>query len=166
MAVNDVDHNARSMVINEEWADPQEFKNWQFAEISIGRTKQVCSIFHSATPVGVVPYWFDDPDHPQRALPLLKSMAPVNLGDYGSILKQGDNMLIFVALCKLLDDLPDPLVSVQCIHWIEQRRNVKEQSDKSQAAKMSLHAVQLHLSQRRREFDQIMQRLCGSQFGH
>jgi hypothetical protein len=165
MAAQEVDHNASSMNINEEWSSPAEFKNWHFAEISIGRSRQVCSVFHSNTPVGVVPYWFDDPEHPQRALPLLKSMEPTNLGDYGDILKRGDNMSVFVALCKLLDDLPDPLMSVQCIHWIEQRRNLKDQTDKAQSAKSALHGVQLHLAQRRRDFDQLMQRLCGSHVG-
>lgn len=150
------------MRTNEEWASPEEFKNWHFAEVNIGRRRQVCSIFHSTTPIGVVPYWYDDPDYPQRALPLLKSMSPKNLGDYGTILKSEKNRSIFVALCKILDDLPDPLITVHCIQWIDQRRMFKENTDTILMVNNALNGVYLQMTKRRREFETLMQRLCAA----
>lgn len=149
------------MQINEEWACPDDFRNWHFVELNIGKHRHVCSIVHCDTPLGIVPYWYDDHDHPQRALPLLKSMEPVDLGDYGMILQRGENMAIFVALCKILDDLPDPLIAVQCIQWISERKSLREHPDKVRTTRSALHGIQVHLTSKRREFDQLMQRLCG-----
>ena len=148
------------MHINAPCASPLDFPNWHYVEASIGRSRQVCAIFHSNTPAGLVPYWYDDPDHPQRALPLLTSMSPVSLGDYGTILARGRNMSIFVGICKAIDDLPDPLVAVQVIHWIEKR--LKPDEDVSRfAIRQALHAIQIHQDHRRQDFEHVMQILCG-----
>lgn len=149
------------MRMNDECVDAVSFPNWHFAEANIGQTRQVCSIFHCQTPVGTVPYWYDDPDHPQRALPLLQSMSPIVLGDYGAVLARGRNKTIFVALCKVIDDLPDPLVTVQVIHWIESRFKPTDEITRM-VIKQGLHAIELYHKQRRRDFDFVFQMLCGA----
>lgn len=146
------------------YVDSNEFPPWFYAEIeTISGDKRVVSLFHVPTPVGNVVYWYDDPINPQRTMPLLKAMKPINLGDYGAFLQRDDNLSVFVALCKSIQDLPDPLSAVQIIHWIANRRmhRVDAEDDLASLVSLALKAMQEATMRRRAEFEYMMRVLAG-----
>lgn len=135
------------------------FPPWFYAEVESGSgEKRVVSLFHVPTPVGNVVYWFDDPETPQRTMPLLSAMKPVNLGDYGEFLRKDNHMSIFIALCKAIEDLPDPLQAVQVIHWIKVRDALKisGNSSLSELVLLALTSLQEAAKKRRLEFEYMM----------
>lgn len=148
------------MRINEAYVSAKDFPAWHYVELKIGEERRVAAVFHNETPAGTIPFWYDDPDHPQRALPLLESMEPINLGDYGSVLQRDKNMEIFVALCKAIDDLPEPLITVQCIQWLNERQMFTPGSARI-AVRHALNSIDMALKRRRSAFDDVMTRLCG-----
>lgn len=150
------------MQFNEEVAPAAEFPPWHYAEVRIGKERRIVAVFHCETPAGLVAYWYDDPQHPQRALPLLRSMRPVCLGDYGLVLRQEDHMEIFVAICKAIDDLPVPLLMVQAIYWIK-RRGLELATNERLVAKQAMSAVEQAAQRRRRAYDKVLQNLCVEQ---
>lgn len=153
---------AQAVPMFDQYVDPDEFPAWFYAEIeAAGGEKRVVSLFHVLTPVGNVVYWYDDSENPQRTMPLLSAMRPINLGDYGGFLQQDDNMSIFVALCKALQDLPDPLQAVQAIHWIVQRNLYDAKADLNRIVLQALHSTAQSTKQRRSEFEYMMRVLAG-----
>lgn len=146
------------------YVNSDEFPPWFYAEIEAGSgEKRVVSLFHVPTPVGNVVYWYDDPENPQRTMPLLKAMKPVNLGDYGAFLQRSDHMSIFVALCKSIEDLPDPLHAVQIIHWVthRQQNRVGPEVDLRAVVLLAMNAMQEVTKRRRAEFEYMMRVLAG-----
>lgn len=143
-----------------EWVSPEEFPDWFFVEVIIGNEFRVASIFHVKTPAGKVPYWYEDPENQHRGLPLLTSMKPELLGDYGSFLEDGNNMKLFVALCKSINDLPDPLLAVQAIRWIN-RRQLDLSADLQSVASQAINSVTQGIKRRRREFEHVMNLIMG-----
>ena len=143
---------------------PKDFPAWFFAEIVVASEPHVVSIFHVRTPSGIVPYWYEDPENQHRGLPLLKSMKPSLLGDYGSFLALDNNMQLFVSLCKALDDLPDPLIGVQVIRWMSRRQNTDGVDGASLAdfTKNAMAAVTQGIERRRAEFEQVMSYITGN----
>lgn len=150
-----------SMRFNDRCASPIEFPNWHFAEVSIGSARQACAICHCSTPAGTIPYWYDDPERPQHALPLIQSMSPIMLGDYGAVLARGRNKSIFVALCKVISDLPDPLLTVQVIYWIEKRLAPNENVSPLDI-RQALNAIELYQQKRRHDIELVFQALYGA----
>ncbi len=146
------------MRIIEETAKAEHFPAWHYAAITIGSERRVVAIFHSQTPAGPVPFWYDDPENPQRALPLLMSMSPENLGDYGEYLKRDENMRVFVAICKAIQDLPDPLFAIQAIEWVK-ARNIFSETNQRMVALQAMNAVEIAAQRRRRHFDQVISAL-------
>lgn len=154
--------DAQATFMFDQYVDPDDFPAWFYAQVEAGGgEKRVVSLFHVLTPVGNVVYWYDDPENPQRTMPLLSAMRPINLGDYGGFLQQGENMSIFVALCKALEDLPDPLQAVQAIHWINQRNLYDAKADVNRVALQSLHSIEQSTKHRRSEFEYMMRVLGG-----
>lgn len=148
----------------DDCASADEFPAWYYAEIKTGGEPRVVSLFHVNTHAGLVPYWYEDPESKYRGLPLLKTLEPVLLGDYGSYLAKGSNMQTFVALCKTLDDLPDPLLAVQVIRSIE-RRQEQGGVAAGELGKMVVQALQSNIvSQRKRraEFNRVMDIITGN----
>lgn len=146
------------------YVNSEDFPPWFYAEIESGSgEKRVVSLFHVPTPVGNVVYWYDDPENPQRTMPLLSAMKPVNLGDYGAFLQEEDNMSIFVALCKSIEDLPDPLRAVQVIHWVKNHQQHSAEAEKSLSALVTVALDTLHeiTKRRRAEFEYMMRVLAG-----
>lgn len=146
------------------YVDSDEFPPWFYAEIQAGSgEKRVVSLFHVPTPVGNVVYWYDDAENPQRTMPLLKAMKPVNLGDYGAFLQRDDHMSIFVALCKAIEDLPDPLQAVQVIHWVTQRQQngIDPDAELSAVVLLAMSTMQELTKRRRAEFEYMMRVLAG-----
>jgi hypothetical protein len=148
------------LVITEECADSRTFPAWHFAEVTIGDERRIVAISTVETPTGPVPFWYDDPEHPDRLMPLLASMNPVNLGDYATFIHRDDNMSLFVSLCKAIEDLPEPMYAVQAIDWIR-RRGVLNEANQKMVAKQALNAVEQATRKRRGEFDRLLFQLCG-----
>lgn len=146
----------------EDYASPSDFPDWFFAEIDVSGQRRVASLFHVASPLGPVVYWFDDHEHPQRVMPLLTSMHPENLGDYGAFLQLGENMRSFVAVCKLLDDLPDPLYAMQVIRWMNRNAQRDEELDAPDLVRRAFQALRAQTVRRRADFDFVMSVLTGS----
>lgn len=146
------------MQLAEDCAPFQDFPESHYVEIDVGSERRVALIVHCETPLGTLPFWYDDSLHPQRALPLLQAFKPRDLGDYGAILGRNRNMEIFVAMCKVLNDLPDPLVAVQCIQWLQGRNPVAATSGRM-LVRQALSAVDMALRRRRHEADHVLHRL-------
>lgn len=149
------------MKINGECVSADLFPPWHFVEMYIGSELRVGCVVHHVTDTGAAPFWFDDPENPQRAWPLLTFMRPRNLGDYGSILNQASNLQTFVALCKAVDDLPSPLVAVQCLRWLVHYGPADSTKEKS-VVREAHDEVQKALKRRRKAYDAVLERLCGS----
>lgn len=146
---------------SDECVSAADFPAWLYAEITVGNEYRVVSIFHVTTPAGVVPYWYEDSENQHRGLPLLRSLRPTLLGDYGSYLQEGENLQWFVAICKVKDDLPDPLLAVQVIRWLD-RRKISIASDLAKnSVATAMKAVQEGVKRRRKEFDQVMSIITG-----
>lgn len=147
-----------------EFVSPQAFPAWYFAEIVVAGEFRVVSIFHVSTPSGVVPYWYEDPDNQHRALPLFKSLNATLLGDYGSFLARDSNLQIFVAICKTIDDLPDPLLAVQTIRWVNRRQMDKryQSSHLHELVTEGLNFVKYNIRRRRKEFEHVMAVIFGA----
>lgn len=137
-----------------------DFPAWYYAELLIGGEARVISVFHVKTPSGVIPYWYEDPENQHRGLPLTKSMRPKLLGDYGSILAAENNIKIFVAICLEIDDLPDPLLAVQVIQWVNAQQSPWMENIQP-AISDALRDVNCRLKQRRQEFERVMGILMG-----
>lgn len=144
----------------DECVSTEQFPAWFYAEIVIGNEYRVVSIFHVHTPAGLVPYWYEDHENPHRGLPLTKALRPVLLGDYGSYLAEADNMAWFVALCRVLDDLPDPLQTVQVIRWLVRRGIAYGHNARTDAAN-ALAEVTASMKRRQSDFEKIWSLITG-----
>jgi hypothetical protein len=133
----------------------KSFPAWHFAEVDLAGERTVVSVVHLALPDGVVVCGYDDPLYPERCTPILAGWGPVNIGDYAMVLHQEGNMELFIALCRALRDLPDPLIAVQSILWMR-RGALGAGADLRELAKQALSASERRLRRRRLQFDRLL----------
>ena len=138
--------------------DVDEFPSWFFAEVDgVGDDPWQVLLVHVETPGGLTVYWGDDPERPRRVFPLMDSMNPKLLGDYGTFLKEKGHLPLFVALSKVLQDLPEPLLVVQVIQRLKSRGVKGTEPFPENTVRAALEWVQKRHERRRAALDEALE---------
>lgn len=141
----------------DECVKAEDFPAWCYAEIGTGSGSRVISIFHVNFNGTFIPYWYDDPENRHLGLPLYVSFKPVLLGDYASFLAESNHKMLFVAICKALNDLPDPLQCVQVIRWLENKGLGNALSEELNSHVINaVNTIAMEIRNRRAEFHEVM----------
>lgn len=120
----------------------REFHPWTFVLLrNVGDGTRVASVHHLKKEDGVEVLWSDDPDRLTELRPLLESMGPLSLGTYEAILESPGCMEIFAAVCRATQDLPEPLLAVQVIHWVMSRRALSLDAGADLAVAFALYSL-------------------------
>jgi hypothetical protein len=104
-----------------------------------------------------VPYFIDDPEHPELAQPLLLRHTPVDLGCFEDIVNTPANKPLYFALLTASEELPHTLFLVTAMEWIKRRGGLPEDAGARRAlARQALSVVTGSLQERRDELSAVM----------
>lgn len=156
-----------TMKIHGAVASSEQFLAGHFAEITLQGIKTIVEVFHNdciddAVPEGSpgrtkkVAYYWIDPEHPERGTPLFQALNPVNLGPYERIISDPAHKAAYTALVGVAQEIPDGLLMVRAIYWIQKRGGI-DAYDPKLIAKQALSAVSTAAANARKEHDRQMQ---------